>query len=142
MRTIVAIPSSHPGGLDAMLGAHFGHCDLYTLVTLEDKAITSVDVIPNVPHQQGGCMAPVMMLKQAGADALIAELTSGDPEIEAQREHVSDILDYFVPKEEIIKQGLMDKFERNYLDKQDALDKTAVALTQKGIDVICAKNLH
>jgi hypothetical protein len=36
----------------------------------------------------------------------------------------------------------MDKFERNYLDKQDALDKTAVALTQKGIDVICAKNLH
>ena len=55
---------------------------------------------------------------------------------------VDETLDYFVPKEEIIKQGLMDKFERNYLDKQDALDKTAVALTQKGIDVICAKNLH
>ena len=58
MRTIVAIPSSHPGGLDAMLGAHFGHCDLYTLVTLEDKAIQSINVIPNVPHQQGACMAP------------------------------------------------------------------------------------
>jgi hypothetical protein len=71
-----------------------------------------------------------------------AKHEGGDPEIEAQREHVSDILDYFVPKEEIIKQGSMDKFEHNYLDKQDALDKTAVALTQKGIDVICAKNLH
>jgi len=72
MRKIVAIPSSHPGGLDAMLGAHFGHCDLYTLVTLEDKAITSVDVIPNVPHQQGGCMAPVKYLADNGTQALIA----------------------------------------------------------------------
>ena len=72
MRTIVAIPSSHPGGLDAMLGAHFGHCDLYTLVTLEDKAIQSVEVIPNVPHQQGGCMAPVKYLADNGTQALIA----------------------------------------------------------------------
>ncbi len=72
MRTIVAIPSSHPGGLDAMLGAHFGHCDLYTLVTLEDKAVQSVAVIPNVPHQQGGCMAPVKYLADNGTQALIA----------------------------------------------------------------------
>ena len=72
MSTIVAIPSSHPGGLDAMLGAHFGHCDLYTLVTLEDKAVQSVAVIPNVPHQQGGCMAPVKYLADNGTQALIA----------------------------------------------------------------------
>ena len=72
MSTIVAIPSSHPGGLDAMLGAHFGHCDLYTLVTLEDKMVQSVAVIPNVPHQQGGCMAPVKYLAENGTQALIA----------------------------------------------------------------------
>jgi predicted Fe-Mo cluster-binding NifX family protein len=72
MQTIVAIPSSQPGGLDAALGAHFGHCDLYTLVTLEDKAIQSVDIIPNVPHQQGGCMAPVQYLAENGTKALIA----------------------------------------------------------------------
>jgi predicted Fe-Mo cluster-binding NifX family protein len=72
MSTIVAIPSSHPGGLDATLGAHFGHCDLYTLVTLEDKAVQSVEVIPNVPHQQGGCMAPVKYLADNGTQALIA----------------------------------------------------------------------
>ena len=72
MSTIVAIPSSHPGGLDALLGAHFGHCDLYTLVTLEDKAVQSVAVIPNVPHQQGGCMAPVKYLADNGTQALIA----------------------------------------------------------------------
>ena len=72
MSTIVAIPSSNPGGLDAMLGAHFGHCDLYTLVTVENKAIQSVNVIPNVPHAQGGCMAPVQYLADNGTQALIA----------------------------------------------------------------------
>jgi predicted Fe-Mo cluster-binding NifX family protein len=72
MSKIIAIPSSHPGGLEAPLGAHFGHCDLYTLVTLEGEEIKDVKVIPNVPHQQGGCMAPVNYLAQQGVAELIA----------------------------------------------------------------------
>lgn len=72
MKTVVAIPSSMPGGLEAPLGAHFGHCDLYTLVEVEDGAVNSVQTIPNVPHQQGGCMAPVQHLAQQGVNALIA----------------------------------------------------------------------
>jgi hypothetical protein len=28
---VIAIPSENPAGLDAGLGAHFGHCNLYTL---------------------------------------------------------------------------------------------------------------
>jgi hypothetical protein len=71
-----------------------------------------------------------------------AKHEGGDPDIEAQREHPSNILEYFLPKEKILKEGLMETFERNYLDKQDALDKTAAALTQAGIDVVCARNLH
>jgi predicted Fe-Mo cluster-binding NifX family protein len=72
MNTIIAIPSSAPGGLDAPLGAHFGHCDLYTMVSVKDKAIESVEVIPNMPHQQGGCLAPVQYLAEKGAKKLIA----------------------------------------------------------------------
>ncbi len=72
MNTIVAIPSSAPGGLEAGIGAHFGHCDLYTLVAVQDGQVREVKVIPNVPHQQGGCMAPVQYLAQQGARALIA----------------------------------------------------------------------
>jgi predicted Fe-Mo cluster-binding NifX family protein len=72
MKTVIAIPSSMPGGMDAPLGAHFGHCDLYTLVTVADGDIQKVDVIPNVPHQQGGCMAPVRYLADNGAQKLIA----------------------------------------------------------------------
>ncbi len=70
--TIVAIPSSHPGGLEAALGAHFGHCDLYTVVEITDGKIDKVATLPNVPHQQGGCMAPVNHLAQNGVQVLIA----------------------------------------------------------------------
>jgi len=72
MNTLIAIPSSAPGGLDAPLGAHFGLCDLYTMVSVKDKAIESVEVIPNMPHQQGGCLAPVQYLAEKGAKKLIA----------------------------------------------------------------------
>jgi predicted Fe-Mo cluster-binding NifX family protein len=70
--TIVAIPSTNPGGLEAPLGAHFGHCDLYTVVKIADGKIEEVGTLPNVPHQQGGCMAPVNHLAQNGVGILIA----------------------------------------------------------------------
>jgi predicted Fe-Mo cluster-binding NifX family protein len=72
MKTVIAIPSTVPGGLEAPLGAHFGHCDLYTLVSVENGEIVNVQVVPNVPHNQGGCMAPVQYLAEKGAKTLIA----------------------------------------------------------------------
>jgi len=72
MNTVIAIPSSNPGGMEAPLGAHFGHCDMYTLVTIADGSVSEVKVIPCVPHQQGGCMAPVNYLAENGVKTLIA----------------------------------------------------------------------
>ena len=69
---VVAIPSNHPGGLESALGAHFGHCDLYTLVKINDGKVQEIVTLPNVPHQQGGCMAPVNHLAQHGVQVLIA----------------------------------------------------------------------
>jgi predicted Fe-Mo cluster-binding NifX family protein len=69
---LIAIPSEQPGGLEAPLGAHFGHCDMYTLVAVENGDIINVSTIPNVPHQQGGCMAPVQYLAEKGVERLIA----------------------------------------------------------------------
>ncbi len=68
----VAVPSTRPGGLDSLLGAHFGHCDLYTIVQVTDGQVQNVRTLPNVPHQQGGCMAPVNHLAQNGVKVLIA----------------------------------------------------------------------
>ena len=64
------------------------------------------------------------------------------PEVERTREHSSDILDYFIPKKEIIEKGLMRKLLANYLDKHDAVNRTAKALTEKGLTFIAAQNLH
>ena len=73
---------------------------------------------------------------------IAAKHEGGDPEVDAAREHPSDILDYFLPKEEILSRGLMDALERNYLDKHDAVNRTADALVKAGIGVVCAWNLH
>ena len=64
------------------------------------------------------------------------------PEVDSHREHPSDILDYFMSKEDILANNLMDKMELNYLDKHDALNRTARVLIESGIDVIPAQNLH
>jgi len=64
------------------------------------------------------------------------------PEIDAAREHPSDILEYFRDKAEILESGDMPYLERNYLDKHDALNRTAWALTKQGLSFIAAQNLH
>ncbi len=71
-----------------------------------------------------------------------AKHEGGDEDVERTREHPSDILDYFRSKEEILEQGLMEAMEQNYLDKHEAVNKTARALIAEGIDVVCARNLH
>ncbi|MCB2186431.1 MAG: NifB/NifX family molybdenum-iron cluster-binding protein [Deltaproteobacteria bacterium] len=72
MEVVVAVPSAQPGGLEAPLGAHFGHCDLYTLITVNEDGVSEVKTVPNVPHQQGGCLAPVQHLAGHGVRVLIA----------------------------------------------------------------------
>ena len=71
-----------------------------------------------------------------------AKHEGGIPELDKTREHPSDILDYFIPKKEIIEKGLMPKLLNNYLDKHDAVNRTAKALTEKGLTFIAAQNLH
>lgn len=68
----IAIPSTLPGGLDSALGAHFGHCDCYTVVDVAEGQVLQVGTLPNVPHVQGGCMAPVNHLAGNGVNVLLA----------------------------------------------------------------------
>jgi hypothetical protein len=71
-----------------------------------------------------------------------AKHEGGKVAVELTREHPSDILEYFMAKEDILAQNLMDSLQRNYLDKQDSLIITAEALIKAGIPVIPAPNLH
>ncbi|MBT6152204.1 MAG: hypothetical protein HOH75_09455, partial [Chloroflexi bacterium] len=71
-----------------------------------------------------------------------AKHEGGDPEIDGGRERPSDILDYFRDKEEVISSGDWENLRTNFLDKFDATNKTAWALTQNGLAFLAAKNLH
>ncbi|MGD8405240.1 MAG: hypothetical protein PVJ21_16370 [Anaerolineales bacterium] len=71
-----------------------------------------------------------------------AKHEGGDPEIDATLEHSSDILDYFRDKEEVIESGDWDHLRRNFLEKVKATNKTAWALTEKGLSFVAAPNLH
>jgi hypothetical protein len=47
-----------------------------------------------------------------------------------------------LPKKDIVEKGLMPKLLVNYLDKHDALNRTAEALTRQGLTFVAAERLH
>jgi hypothetical protein len=71
-----------------------------------------------------------------------AKHEGGEPDVEATREHPSDILEYFMPTEQILADGLMPLLQQNYLDKHAAVNRTAAELTKAGIGVRAAGLLH
>ncbi len=71
-----------------------------------------------------------------------AKHEGGDEDLEAMRAHPSDILDYFRDKEEVIESGDWEALQLNYLDKFEATNRTAWALTENGLSFIAAQNLH
>ncbi len=71
-----------------------------------------------------------------------AKHEGGLPEVEAKREHPSDILDYFRDKEEVIASGDWEAMQQNFLDKVAAANSTARMLTENGLSFIAARHLH
>ncbi|MCP3940439.1 MAG: dinitrogenase iron-molybdenum cofactor biosynthesis protein [Desulfobacteraceae bacterium] len=67
----IAIPSNGQGGLDGTRSGHFGHCDVFTLVDVEEGKIKDVAILQNQEHVQGGCMVPVNLLSENRVTALI-----------------------------------------------------------------------
>ena len=67
----IAIPSMGTGGLDGERSGHFGHCDVFTMVDVENGEIKDVSTVQNQSHVQGGCMVPVNLLADHSVNALI-----------------------------------------------------------------------
>ena len=47
----IAVPSNGEGGLDATRSGHFGHCDVFTFIDVENGEITDISTIGN--HELG-----------------------------------------------------------------------------------------
>jgi len=71
-----------------------------------------------------------------------AKHEGGDPEVDGTRTHPSDILDYFRDKSEVISSGEWDALTLNFMDKFDATNRTAWALTEHGMSFVAASELH
>lgn len=67
----IAIPSNGQGGIEGTRAGHFGHCDSFTFVDVEDGQIKQVTTLQNQGHVQGGCMVPVNLLAENNVNALI-----------------------------------------------------------------------
>lgn len=66
----LAVPSAAPGGLAADRSGHFGRCECFTVIDCEEGRIKNVAVVTNLPHTEGGCLAPVNLLKSHGVNAI------------------------------------------------------------------------
>ncbi len=71
-----------------------------------------------------------------------AKHEGGDPEVEQARAYSSDILDYFREKKEVLESGDWDAMQLNFMDKVDACNHTARALTERGLSFVAARYLH
>jgi bifunctional DNA-binding transcriptional regulator/antitoxin component of YhaV-PrlF toxin-antitoxin module len=71
-----------------------------------------------------------------------AKHEGGDPAVDGARAHPSDILDYFRAESEVIESGDWESLALNFMDKLDATNHTARALTEHGLSFLAAQNLH
>lgn len=67
----VAVPAMGKGDLDSGLSNHFGHCDVFSIVDIEDGKVVEVGAEVNVEHAHGGCLVPVRQLESKNIDAII-----------------------------------------------------------------------
>jgi len=71
-RTKIAIPCvGHAADLEAQVSPHFGRCDSYAIVTLEEGKIKSTESIPSGGHSD--CASPVRALADEGVTLMLVE---------------------------------------------------------------------
>ena len=67
----IAVPTDGADGLTGRRSDHFGHCKHFTLVDIENGNITGVTALANDPHEAGGCLKPVGVLKEQQVDTIV-----------------------------------------------------------------------
>ncbi len=112
--------------------------DFEDVVRFEHHVIETQKSIVRQPYDRREDLLEVAMKVKN----VSAKHEGGDVEIDKNREHPSDILDYFRDKQEIIDSGHWEFMRRNHLDRYIAINTTAKVLTENGIDIIAAQNLH
>ena len=78
--TKIAIPSMSDIGLESDICAHFGSCEYFTMVDVNDKVVTGIRAISNrSPDGEHNCIAPSMILKSQNVDTVLVSGIGGRP---------------------------------------------------------------
>ena len=70
-RTKIAIPCTGEASLQAQVSPHFGRCDSYAIVTLEEGEVKATESILNGGHSD--CASPVRALAEKGVNLMLVE---------------------------------------------------------------------
>jgi predicted Fe-Mo cluster-binding NifX family protein len=70
-RTRIAIPCVGQASLQARVSSHFGRCDSYVIVTVEEGKIKATESILNGAHSD--CASPVRALAENGVSLMLVE---------------------------------------------------------------------
>ena len=66
----ICIPTVGNGGLDDIVGEHFGRVSTYTLVNLDTE---EVKVVSNTSHHKGGYGNPPEIMAKEGVNAMVCQ---------------------------------------------------------------------
>lgn len=72
MSILLAVPSDAPGGLNADISMHFGHCQVFSIFAIEDGRVVDQSVVPFPAHEHGDCLVPVRLLAEHGVTVMVA----------------------------------------------------------------------
>jgi predicted Fe-Mo cluster-binding NifX family protein len=68
-RIRVAIPCLGEASPSALVSPHFGKCDSYAILTVQDGKVESVESLSNSTHTD--CSSPVRMLAERGVELML-----------------------------------------------------------------------
>ena len=70
-RTKIAIPCTGEASLQSQVSSHFGRCDSYAIVTLEEGEVKATESILNGGHSD--CASPVRALAEKGVSLMLVQ---------------------------------------------------------------------
>lgn len=128
---------SRPGGRSPLIGLNLNNsANLETIKSIADLRgrLGMTDTV-RIEHHVTEAYKSIVPQPYCRRDDLVeaahtvtniaAKHEGGDPEVESTCDHSSDIMYYFVPKSDSVSSGLMSAFQRNYMDKHNAMQRTA-----------------
>jgi predicted Fe-Mo cluster-binding NifX family protein len=76
----IAIPSMSEEGLESDVCAHFGSCEYFTIVDMNDGSVAGIETVDNAaPGVEHNCAAPAIILKSHNVNVVLVSGIGGRP---------------------------------------------------------------